>query len=74
MVDWVDVFIGKEYKIVIVNLLNYFIKNKVLEVLAWCLMSNHIHLVCRANEGAVKRCGASKKVSVEKYLSRFLKP
>ncbi|WP_107820548.1 transposase [Mangrovibacterium marinum] len=26
------------------------IENKGLEVFAWCLMSNHIHLVCRAKE------------------------
>jgi putative transposase len=42
--DWVDIFTRKEYKIEIVNSLNYCIQNKGLTVFAWCLMSNHIHL------------------------------
>jgi REP element-mobilizing transposase RayT len=49
--DWVDVFTRKEYKFEIVNALNYCIKNKGLVVFAWCLMSNHLHLVCRAKDG-----------------------
>jgi putative transposase len=52
IVDWVDVFTRKEYKSVIVDSLNHCIENKGLEVFAWCLMSNHLHLVCRANEDA----------------------
>ncbi len=50
VVDWVDVFTRKEHKMVIADSLNYCIENKGLEVFAWCLMSNHIHLVCRAHE------------------------
>jgi len=50
--DWVDVFTRNEYKIVIVDSLNYCIENKGFEVFAWCLMSNHLHLVCRAVEPA----------------------
>ncbi len=46
--DWIDVFTRKEYKEVIADSLNYCIKHKGLEVFAWCLMSNHLHIVCRA--------------------------
>lgn len=49
--DWIDIFTRKEYKFEIVNSLNYCIQNKGLTVFAWCLMSNHLHLVCMANEG-----------------------
>jgi len=52
VVDWVDVFTRKEYKVVIADSLNYCIANKGLEVFAWCLMSNHLHLVCKANENS----------------------
>jgi len=48
--DWIDVFTRKEYKIVVADSLNFCIANKGLELFAWCLMSNHIHLVCRAKE------------------------
>ncbi|QIA09897.1 transposase [Draconibacterium halophilum] len=51
VVDWLDVFTRKEYKVVIVDSLNYCIKNKGLTVFAWCLLSNHLHLVCRAKDG-----------------------
>lgn len=49
--DWIDIFTRKEYKFEIVNSLNYCIRNKGLTVYAWCLMSNHLHLVCAANSG-----------------------
>lgn len=52
VVDWVDVFTRKEYKVVIAESLNYCIANKGLDVFAWCLMSNHLHLVCKANENS----------------------
>jgi putative transposase len=49
--DWVDVFTRKEYKAVVADSLNYCIGHKGFKVFAWCLMSNHLHLVCRAVEG-----------------------
>ena len=49
--DWVDIFTRKEYKLCITESLNYCVENKNLTIYAWCLMSNHLHLVCRANEG-----------------------
>lgn len=52
VVDWLDIFTRKDYKIIIVDSLNYCITNKGLTVFAWCLMSNHLHLVCRAEEGS----------------------
>ena len=48
--DWVDVFTRKEYKVIITDSLNYCVENKGLEIFAWCLMSNHLHIVCRAEE------------------------
>ncbi|MEQ9404678.1 MAG: transposase, partial [Cyclobacteriaceae bacterium] len=51
VVGWIDVFTRKEYKIVIVDSLNYCIKEKGLMVYGWCLMSNHLHLVVRARDG-----------------------
>ncbi len=50
-IDWVDVFIRPVYKQVIVHTLNHFIETKGLKVHAWCLMSNHLHLIAQAKEG-----------------------
>lgn len=51
VVDWVDVFTRIKYKTIVADSLNYCVENKGLEIFAWCLMSNHLHLVCRAIEG-----------------------
>lgn len=50
VVDWMDVFTRKEYKMEVVDSLNYCIRNKGLELYAWCLMSNHLHLLARTKE------------------------
>ena len=51
VVDWVDVFIRPVYKKVIVDSLNFCIEKKGLTVFAWCLMTNHMHLIAEANLG-----------------------
>jgi REP element-mobilizing transposase RayT len=51
VVDWVDVFTRKEYKLAIVDSMNYCIKEKGLQVFAWVIMSNHIHVIWQAREG-----------------------
>jgi len=53
VVEWVDIFTRKDYKIIIVDALNYCVQNKGLEVYAWVIMSNHLHLIVRAKEGFV---------------------
>jgi putative transposase len=47
---WVDVFTRKEYKLEIVDSLNFCVDRKGLEIYSWCLMSNHLHLLCRSKE------------------------
>jgi putative transposase len=52
-VDWVDIFIRPVYKQIIVHSLNHFIEHKGLTVYAWCLMTNHLHLLAQAEENGV---------------------
>lgn len=44
--DWVDVFTRLNYRNIIAESLDNCRKNKGLKLYAWCLMTNHIHLVC----------------------------
>lgn len=44
--DWVDVFTRLNYRNIIIESLAFCRKNKGLKLYAWCLMTNHIHLVC----------------------------
>ncbi len=50
VVDWVDVFTRYDYREIIVNSLKYCQQEKGLEIYAWCLMTNHLHLVASAKE------------------------
>jgi putative transposase len=52
VVDWIDVFIRQTYKQIIVDALNYCIESKKFTVYAWCLMTNHLHMLARAQDGS----------------------
>ncbi len=47
IIRWIDVFTRKSYKDIIVESLNYCVQHKGLELYAWVIMSNHIHLVAK---------------------------
>lgn len=49
VVQWVDVFTRPVYKDIIVESLVYCQVNKGLEIYAWCIMTNHIHLIVGRN-------------------------
>lgn len=51
VVDWVDVFTRPVYKHIIVDALKFCQQQKGLQLYAWCLMSNHLHMIATAEEG-----------------------
>ncbi len=51
VIDWVDVFTRKEYKLEIVDSMNYCVQEKGLIIYAWVIMSNHVHVIWQAKEG-----------------------
>jgi REP element-mobilizing transposase RayT len=51
VVGWLDVFTRNEYKSVLIDSLRFCQKNKGMEIFAWCIMTNHIHLVFRSVGG-----------------------
>jgi putative transposase len=50
VVDWIDIFTRREYKDFIVESLDFCRKEKGLEIYAYVIMTNHIHLVARTKE------------------------
>lgn len=48
VIDWVDVFTRKEFKLEIVDSMNYCIREKGLIIYAWVIMSNHVHVIDRS--------------------------
>lgn len=47
-VQWIDVFSRKDYADIVVESLKYCRLNKGLNIHAWCIMSNHVHLIISA--------------------------
>ena len=50
-VGWVDVLTRPDYKDIIVESLRHCQREKGFELFAWCIMTNHVHLIARAKAG-----------------------
>src|SRR5688572_202226 len=50
-VGWVDVFTRKYYRDMLLDSIRYCQKEKTLVIYAWCMMSNHVHLIASAGNG-----------------------
>jgi hypothetical protein len=48
VVEWVDVFTRKSYCDILLDSIRHCQKDKGLILHAWCLMSNHIHIIASA--------------------------
>lgn len=48
VVEWLDVFTRNEYKNILIDSLRYCQKQKGMEIYAWCIMTNHVHLIFRS--------------------------
>jgi REP element-mobilizing transposase RayT len=47
VVEWLDVFTRNEYKNILIDNLHFYQKQG-MEIYAWCIMTNHVHLVFRS--------------------------
>ena len=47
VVGWIDVFTRKEYVYELIKNIKYCQENKGLEIYAYVIMSNHVHLICK---------------------------
>ena len=45
VIDWMDVFTRPAYKHIIIDSLKYCQEKKGLEIYAWVLMTNHLHMI-----------------------------
>ena len=53
VVDWVDVFSRKNYRDIIIESLDYCIKNKGMILYGYVIMTNHIHLIIQSENGTL---------------------
>ena len=50
VVYWIDLFMKQVYRDIVVESLKFCQKEKGLELFAWVIMSNHIHLLARSSQ------------------------
>jgi REP element-mobilizing transposase RayT len=51
VVDWVDIFTRPVYRDIVIDSLQHCIKQKGLQVFAYVIMSNHVHLIVQSSIG-----------------------
>nr|WP_317133723.1 transposase [Galbibacter orientalis] len=51
VVYWLDVFTRNEYKKIVVDSLKFCQDKKGMEIVTWCVMTNHVHLIFRSIKG-----------------------
>ena len=73
VINWIDLFIRKEYKDVIVSSLKYCIKKKNLELYAWCIMTSHVHLIIGSAENPLENIMRDLKRYTSEELHQLIK-
>jgi putative transposase len=51
IVYWIDIFSRQSYRDIIIDSFKYCQKEKGLEIFAYVIMSNHIHIIARSSTG-----------------------
>lgn len=46
-VYWIDVFVRELYCSIVTDNLNFYSREKGMEVFCWCIMPSHVHLIFR---------------------------
>jgi REP element-mobilizing transposase RayT len=56
VVKWVDIFARDIYRDIVLDSFDYAMKNKGLQLFAYVIMSNHVHLIANNSEGNLSAC------------------
>lgn len=51
IVDWIDIFTRQIYRDIIIDSFKYAIENKGLNIFAYVIISNHVHLIVQSSNG-----------------------
>ncbi len=72
VVGWIDVFTRKEYVYELMKNIKYCQENKGLEIYAYVIMSNHIHLIVRAKDGKLNiLLGHLKSFTAKQFIKQI---
>ena len=71
-VNWIDVFIRKEYFAIMVESLNFCIEKKEMVIYGWCVMPSHVHLIFSVSDGEQGTVLGSLKKHTSKQLQKAI--
>ncbi|KAF0199661.1 MAG: hypothetical protein FD166_89 [Bacteroidetes bacterium] len=74
IVGWVDIFTRKVYRDIVIDSLEYCRKNKSLNIFAYVIMSNHIHILAQSGQGDLSGFIRDfKSYTCKQFMSEILK-
>ena len=68
VINWIDIFTRQIYRDIIIENLKYCQQNRDLQVFAYVIMSNHVHIIVNSSEGKLSDTIRDFK----KYTSRII--
>lgn len=73
IVQWADIFTRKVYRDIVIESLKYYQKEKSLEIYAFVIMSNHIHLLVRSGNENLSGTLRDFKSHISKEILKTIK-
>lgn len=73
VVYWIDVFTRNEYKDVLIESLKFCSEKKGLEVYAYCIMTNHVHLIVGSHQEKLENIMRDYKSFTSSQLRKLIK-
>ena len=73
VIGWIDVFTRKLYRDIILESLNFCSENKGMNLHAWVVMSNHIHLIISSDTNKIENIVRDfKKFTSKKIITAII--
>ena len=73
VVGWVDVFVKARYSEILVDSLNYCVRNKGLKIYAYVIMPNHVHMIASVETGRLSSVLRDLKTFTSKNIIRAIR-
>jgi REP element-mobilizing transposase RayT len=72
VVYWIDLFIRKEYKDVMLESWRFCQTEKELEIYGWCIMSSHVHMIIGSRGRALEKTVGEMKSFTSRALRKAI--
>lgn len=72
IVQWIDVFTRRHYKDILLDSMRYCVKEKGLELYAYCVMTNHVHMIVGTNKNPIEHIVRDMKRHTSKYIYELI--